>query len=59
LWEGIGILFITIFSVLLFDEALSTMQIAGLLTLVGCIVLSKSGTRKPGQPVKEATRATI
>lgn len=46
LWEGIGILFITIFSVLLFDEALSTMKIAGLLTLVAGIVLIKSGTRK-------------
>ncbi|EBA4609288.1 multidrug/spermidine efflux SMR transporter subunit MdtJ [Salmonella enterica] len=59
LWEGIGILFITIFSVLLFDEALSTMKIAGLLTLVAGIVLIKSGTRKLGKPVKEATRATI
>ncbi|EAO2255040.1 multidrug/spermidine efflux SMR transporter subunit MdtJ [Salmonella enterica] len=59
LWEGIGILFITIFSVLLFDEALSTMKIAGLLTLVAGIVLIKSGTRKPGKPMKEATRATI
>ncbi|EDU0617659.1 TPA: multidrug/spermidine efflux SMR transporter subunit MdtJ [Salmonella enterica] len=59
LWEGIGILFITIFSVLLFDEALSTMKIAGLLTLVAGIVLIKSGTRKPGKPAKEATRATI
>ncbi|EDJ6478003.1 multidrug/spermidine efflux SMR transporter subunit MdtJ [Salmonella enterica subsp. diarizonae] len=67
LWEGIGILFITVFSVLLFDEALSTMKIAGLLacwlagllTLVAGIVLIKSGTRKPGKPVKEATRATI
>ncbi|EIZ0459871.1 multidrug/spermidine efflux SMR transporter subunit MdtJ [Salmonella enterica] len=59
LWEGIGILFITVFSVLLFDEALSTMKIAGLLTLVVGIVLIKSGTRKPGKPVKEAPRATI
>ncbi|EEO7695994.1 multidrug/spermidine efflux SMR transporter subunit MdtJ [Salmonella enterica] len=59
LWEGIGILFITIFSVLLFDEALSTMKIAGLLTLVAGIVLIKSGTRKPGKPVKGAARATI
>ncbi|EAR5414257.1 multidrug/spermidine efflux SMR transporter subunit MdtJ [Salmonella enterica] len=59
LWEGIGILFITIFSVLLFDEALSTMKIAGLLTLVAGIVLIKSGTRKPGKPAKEVTRATI
>ncbi|EBP3942461.1 multidrug transporter subunit MdtJ, partial [Salmonella enterica subsp. enterica] len=48
-----------VFSVLLFDEALSTMKIAGLLTLVVGIVLIKSGTRKPGKPVKEAPRATI
>ncbi|EJF4883360.1 multidrug transporter subunit MdtJ [Salmonella enterica] len=34
-------------------------KIAGLLTLVAGIVLIKSGTRKPGKPVKEATRATI
>ncbi len=30
--EGIGILFITLFSVLLFDESLSLMKIAGLTT---------------------------
>ncbi len=50
LWEGIGIfIYLPFFSVLLFDEALSTMKIAGLLTLVAGIVLIKSGTRKPGQ----------
>ncbi|WET42793.1 multidrug/spermidine efflux SMR transporter subunit MdtJ [Citrobacter enshiensis] len=59
LWEGIGILFITLFSVLLFDEALSTMKIAGLATLVLGIVLIKSGTRKPAKTVKEATHATV
>ena len=37
LWEGIGILFITLFSVLLFDESLSLMKIAGLTTLVAGI----------------------
>lgn len=52
LWEGIGILFITLFSVLLFDEALSAMKIAGLATLVLGIVLIKSGTRKPAKTVK-------
>ena len=46
LWEGIGILFITLFSVLLFDESLSLMKIAGLTTLVAGIVLIKSGTVK-------------
>lgn len=44
MWEGIGILFITLFSVLLFDEALSPMKVAGLLTLITGIVLIKTGT---------------
>lgn len=44
MWEGIGILFITLFSVLLFDEALSAIKVAGLLTLILGIVLIKSGT---------------
>lgn len=59
LWEGIGILLITLFSVLIFDEALSTMKIAGLTTLVAGIVLIKSGTRKPSKKQKEQTHATI
>ncbi|MEZ2584878.1 multidrug/spermidine efflux SMR transporter subunit MdtJ [Kluyvera intermedia] len=46
LWEGVGILLITLFSVLLFDESLTVMKVAGLLTLVAGIVLIKSGTRK-------------
>lgn len=46
LWEGIGILLITLFSVLLFDESLSLLKIAGLTTLVVGIVLIKSGTQK-------------
>jgi spermidine export protein MdtJ len=45
MWEGIGILFITLFSVTLFDETLSAMKIAGLLTLIAGIVLIKSGTQ--------------
>ena len=57
LWEGIGILLITLFSVLLFDETLSTMKIAGLTTLVAGIVLIKSGTRKPTKQPKEQTHA--
>ncbi|ALV90921.1 MULTISPECIES: multidrug/spermidine efflux SMR transporter subunit MdtJ [Pantoea] len=44
MWEGIGILFITLFSVMLFDESLSVMKVAGLITLVAGIVLIKSGT---------------
>ena len=41
--EGIGILLITIFSVLLFDETLSMIKIAGLVLPVAGIVLIKSG----------------
>ncbi|KAG1717075.1 hypothetical protein ID866_49 [Astraeus odoratus] len=37
LWEGIGILLITLFSVLIFDETLTTMKVAGLTTLVAGI----------------------
>lgn len=51
LWEGIGILIITVFSVLWFDESLSPLKIAGLVTLIGGIImLVKSGTRKPKKP---------
>ncbi|SFT62726.1 spermidine export protein MdtJ [Kosakonia arachidis] len=49
LWEGIGVLFITLFSVFLFDEQLSVLKVTGLVTLVLGIVLIKSGTRKPRQ----------
>lgn len=44
MWEGIGVFIITIFSVLLFNESLSPMKVAGLLTLVAGIALIKSGT---------------
>ncbi|MEM6050655.1 multidrug/spermidine efflux SMR transporter subunit MdtJ [Erwinia sp. P7711] len=49
MWEGFGILFITLFSVLLFDESVSLAKIAGLVTLVAGIALIKSGTcsRRP------------
>lgn len=59
LWEGIGILLITLFSVMLFDETLSTMKIAGLTTLVAGIVLIKSGTCKPTKQPKEQTHAAV
>lgn len=55
LWEGIGILLITLFSVLIFDETLTTMKIAGLTTLVAGIVLIKSGTRKPTKQRRSRT----
>ncbi|WP_312947282.1 multidrug/spermidine efflux SMR transporter subunit MdtJ [Superficieibacter sp.] len=54
LWEGIGILLITLCSVLLFDEILSVMKIIGLVTLVSGIVLIKSGTGK-----KERVHAAV
>lgn len=45
MWEGVGILFITLFSVLLFDESVSLMKVAGLATLIAGIALIKTGTR--------------
>lgn len=44
LWEGIGILFITVFSVWLFGEPLSLTKIAGLAVLIAGIMLIKTGT---------------
>lgn len=46
LWEGIGIVFITLFSVMWFDEPFSLTKLAGLGILVVGIVMLKSGTRK-------------
>jgi spermidine export protein MdtJ len=46
MWEGIGILLITLFSVLLFGESLPWLKLAGLATLIAGIALIKSGTRK-------------
>lgn len=45
MWEGIGIVLITLFSVLLFDESVSLAKAIGLATLVAGIALIKSGTR--------------
>ncbi|PHM45277.1 spermidine export protein MdtJ [Xenorhabdus mauleonii] len=46
LWEGIGILFITAFSVLWFNESLSPMKIGGLALLIAGIILIKIGAKK-------------
>ncbi|CDG88735.1 multidrug/spermidine efflux SMR transporter subunit MdtJ [Xenorhabdus bovienii] len=55
LWEGIGILFITAFSVLWFNESLSPMKIGGLALLIAGIALIKSGTKKASNhQMKEA-----
>ena len=51
LWEGSGILFITLFSVMLFDEPLSVLKVLGLVTLIAGILLVKSGTRKARKQV--------
>ncbi|HAT1570445.1 TPA: multidrug/spermidine efflux SMR transporter subunit MdtJ [Kluyvera cryocrescens] len=61
LWEGIGILLITLFSVMLFDENLTVMKAAGLATLVAGIVLIKSGTRKSPRKTldKEVNHAAV
>ena len=59
LWEGIGILLITVFSVLLFDESLSVIKLAGLATLVAGIVLIKSGTKKAVKQHEETAHATV
>lgn len=52
MWEGIGILFITLFSVLLFNETISPLKIFGLTTLVAGIALIKFGTSQK-KPRKE------
>jgi len=49
LWEGIGIMLITLFSVLLFDEVLSAMKTGGLMTLIVGIVLIKTGTQSSAE----------
>ena len=53
LWEGIGILFITLFSVLWFDEPISALKVLGLATLIASIMLVKSGTRKERKQVSQ------
>ncbi|MEW7315203.1 multidrug/spermidine efflux SMR transporter subunit MdtJ [Buttiauxella gaviniae] len=63
MWEGIGILFITLFSVLLFDESISPLKIIGLTTLVVGIALIKSGTSAkkatPKKPQKGREHAVV
>ncbi|OON41806.1 multidrug transporter subunit MdtJ [Izhakiella australiensis] len=46
MWEGIGIVLITLFSVWLFKESLSPAKVIGLLTLITGIVLIKFGTTR-------------
>ncbi|MBC8949497.1 MULTISPECIES: multidrug/spermidine efflux SMR transporter subunit MdtJ [Xenorhabdus] len=58
LWEGIGILFITTFSVMWFNESLSLMKISGLVLLIAGIALIKMGEKKSqGQASNNATKS--
>ncbi|MCG8709871.1 multidrug/spermidine efflux SMR transporter subunit MdtJ [Brenneria sp. 4F2] len=54
LWEAFGILFITLFSVLLFDESLSALKIGGMATLMLGVALVKAGVRKNTQEAPHA-----
>lgn len=55
MWEGTGIIFITLFSVLLFNESLSLIKAIGLGILISGIVLIKAGTlSKAKAQAKEA-----
>ncbi|QTF10160.1 multidrug/spermidine efflux SMR transporter subunit MdtJ [Brenneria izadpanahii] len=56
LWEAFGILFITLFSVLLFDESLSALKVGGMATLILGVALVKAGVRKN---VREAAHAAL
>ncbi|PHM60181.1 multidrug/spermidine efflux SMR transporter subunit MdtJ [Xenorhabdus ishibashii] len=57
LWEGIGILFITTFSVVWFNESLSLMKISGLALLIAGIALIKMGEKKnQGQASNNTTK---
>lgn len=51
LWEAIGGVIITAFSVMLFDEPLSPMKALGLTVLIFGITLLKSGAEEPEDAV--------
>ena len=59
LWEGVGILLITLFSVTLFDEPLTLMKGLGLAPLVVGIVFIKYGTRKTAPVKAEVIHAAV
>ncbi|EXU77104.1 MULTISPECIES: multidrug/spermidine efflux SMR transporter subunit MdtJ [Erwinia] len=61
LWEGVGIVLITLGSVLVFEEVLSPLKLAGLAVMLGGIWLIKSGSPAPekaghAQEVSHASR---
>lgn len=45
IWEGIGIVLITIVSALLFDEHISVLKVVSLVLIIVGILLIKSGTK--------------
>lgn len=53
LWEGVGVLLITLCSVTLFAESLPLMKALGLLVLVAGIVLLNGGTDKADKQKQE------
>ncbi|MDX7990941.1 multidrug/spermidine efflux SMR transporter subunit MdtJ [Xenorhabdus littoralis] len=57
LWEGIGILCITTFSVMWFNESLSLMKIGGLILLIAGIILIKIGSKKA--PVESIDKPSV
>ncbi|HDF2340590.1 TPA: multidrug/spermidine efflux SMR transporter subunit MdtJ [Morganella morganii] len=61
LWEGIGILIITAFSVMWFHESLSPLKLGGLALLIAGITLIKYGTKKvqKKQPAAKPVRAPL
>ena len=61
LWEGIGILIITTFSVMWFHESLSPLTLGGLALLIAGITLIKYGTKKvqKKQPAAKPVRAPL
>lgn len=61
LWEGIGILIITTFSVMWFHESLSPLKLGGLALLIAGITLIKYGTKKvqKKQPAVKPVRAPL
>ncbi|EMQ4855125.1 multidrug/spermidine efflux SMR transporter subunit MdtJ [Morganella morganii] len=61
LWEGIGILFITAFSVMWFHESLSPLKLGGLALLIAGITLIKYGTKKvqKKQPAAKPVRTPL
>ncbi|EMJ9774800.1 MULTISPECIES: multidrug/spermidine efflux SMR transporter subunit MdtJ [Morganella] len=61
LWEGIGILIITTFSVMWFHESLSPLKLGGLALLIAGITLIKYGTKKvqKKQPADKPVRAPL